>query len=473
VTDDTRPFGWIALSRLWRRHAGVRLRSALAAVVVVAVALTSGTAVLVWLLDRSLTQGAEAAAVQRASAIAGSISDGEVDSIRQSVIAGPGEQSVAQVLGPRGNVLAASPQLGGEPPLVPTRPEPGSEVTLTREKLSVGDDEYVIAALGVAGPDGPYVILVAQSLKAVERSVTTVTALLATEVPVLLLVVGGATFVFAGWSLRPVEAIRRRVADISGRDISGRVPVPEAQDEVARLAETMNAMLARLESAQAAQRRFIADASHELRSPLATLRANVELAADPQTAIAASAETVLAETDRLERLVTDLLLLAKADEHGLPIERSDVDLDDLVYAERARLRAQPGLTVGGQVLPVQVRGDRHQLAQALRNLVDNAVRHAASRVDLEVRLDGGQAVVEVADDGPGVPAAERERVFDRFVRLDDSRARTAGGSGLGLAIVREVVIAHGGTVTVEESPSGGAIFRVRLPVEQADTGQLV
>ncbi|WP_344108642.1 HAMP domain-containing sensor histidine kinase [Kribbella alba] len=443
----------------------MRLRSALASVVVVAVALAAGAAVLIWLLDRSLTQGAADAALQRARTISTSIPGGELNVIRQNVVAGPSEQSVAQVIGPKGTIIAASPQIDGEPPLTSSRPGPGGVVTLTREQLPVGDGEsYVVSSLGVAGPDGAYVVLVAQSLKPVQSSVTTVTALVLTGLPVLLLIVGGATFVLAGWSLRPVEAIRRRVADISGRDISGRVPVPEAQDEIARLANTMNAMLARLESAQAAQRRFVADASHELRSPLATLRANVELGANPHTASASSTETVLAETNRLERLVTDLLLLAKADEHGLRIDRTDVDLDDLVQAERTRLRAEPGLTVGGRVQAVQVRGDRHQLGQALRNLVDNAVRHTTSRVDLDVRPDGRYAVIEVADDGPGVPADMRERVFDRFVRLDDSRARSAGGSGLGLAIVREVITAHGGTVTVEDTTTGGAVFRIRLPI---------
>jgi len=437
--------------------------------VVVAVALAAGAALLVLLLERSLTQGAEAGAVQRARAIAAQITAGEVDALQRSVVAEPGEQSIAQVIEPRGDVVAASPQIEGEPPLVSVRPRPGAELSLRRERLPVGDDEsFVVSALGVAGPQGWYVVLVGQSLQGVERSVTTVTVLLAAGFPVLLLVVGGATFVFVGRSLRPVEAIRRRVGQVSGRDLSGRVPVPEARDEVARLAETMNAMLARLEAAQAAQRRFVADASHELRSPLATLRANLELATDPHTADAASAETLLAETDRLERLVADLLLLAKADERGLAPDRDEVDLDDLADAERARLRAQPRLTLGGHVRPVRLFGDRHQLAQALRNLVDNAVRHAASRVDLDVRLDGEHAVVEVADDGPGIPAADRERVFDRFVRLDDSRARTAGGSGLGLAIVREVITAHGGTVTVEDAPAGGALFRVRLPAHRTD-----
>lgn len=437
----------------------------MASVIVVALALTAAAAVLVWMLDRSLAQGAQTAAVQRARAIAAPIAAGTASAPRQNLVAGPGEQSVAQILGPNGSVLASSPELDGEAPLVPERPGPGTELSFTRKPLPVGDGEsYTLSAIGVSGPNGPYVVLVGQSLAPEERSVATVAALVAGGLPILLLVVGVATFVLSGRSLRPVEAIRRRVADISGADISGRVPVPEANDEVARLAVTMNAMLTRLETAQASQRRFVADASHELRSPLATLRATVELAANPKTASGASTETLLAETDRLERLVADLLLLAKADEHGLRMVRVDVDLDDLVLAERTRLRNLPRLTVGGSVRAVQVRGDSHQLAQALRNLVDNAVRYAASRVEISVYEDGSDAVIDVADDGPGIPPDARERVFERFVRLDDSRTRSIGGSGLGLAIVREVISAHDGTVHVTESALGGALFRITLPI---------
>ena len=269
------------------------------------------------------------------------------------------------------------------------------------------------------------------------------------------------TWVSVGRALRPVEAIRARVA--TTRDPSVRVPVPPARDEVGRLAETMNEMLARLQARQAVQRRFVADASHELRSPLATIATGLELLARGD----ADRDTVTAlrgETARLGRLVDALLLLARADESGLRPRFEDVDLDEVAEAERLRPagRIVPRIEAGH----VRVVGDRGQLAQVVRNLVDNACRHARSTVVVSVRRDGrGEyAALDVADDGPGVPTDQRARVFERFVRLDDARARADGGAGLGLAIVAEVVAAHGGTVDVVGSPLGGALFRVRLPL---------
>jgi len=283
----------------------------------------------------------------------------------------------------------------------------------------------------------------------------------------LLVVVGAATFWFVGRSLRPVEAIRAQVAGMSGRDLSRRVPVPEARDEVTRLAVTMNAMLDRFESAQRAQRQFVADASHELRSPIATLKASAEVSAThpDQTDHPLLIEGFLAETQRLDRLVNDLLLLARVDERGLRPDRREVDLDDLLDAERARVRAR-GLDVQMRISAVRALGDPHQLAQAVRNLVDNAMTHAASTVNFSLRRDGLMAIIEIGDDGPGIAAADRERIFDRFVRLDESRERGQGGAGLGLAIVREIVAAHGGEVSVVATTTGvGATFRIVLPVE--------
>jgi signal transduction histidine kinase len=223
-------------------------------------------------------------------------------------------------------------------------------------------------------------------------------------------------------------------------------------------------MLARLQVAQAAQRRFVADASHELRSPLATIAAGLELL-DPGGDDTVTA--LRAETERLGRLVDALLLLARADERGLRPCREEVDLDEVADAERRR--PSGGLVPRVDAAPVRVVGDRGQLARVLRNLVDNACRHARSTVLVTVRRRGVEAVVEVGDDGPGVPPAHRGRVFERFVRLDDARARADGGAGLGLAIVAEVVAAHGGRVELGDSPLGGALFRVRLPL----AGQVV
>jgi signal transduction histidine kinase len=281
-------------------------------------------------------------------------------------------------------------------------------------------------------------------------------------------VVGGATFFFVGRSLRPVEAIRSRVALISSLALSDRLPEPVVHDEVGRLSVTMNDMLERLQRAQAAQHRFVADAGHELRSPLATLRSTLEIAlVHPRTRTTENTQTMLSETERLQRLVDDLVMLARSDEKP-NTARSDVDLEDLAKHERGRVHATTSLTVAGSLRPVRVQGNRNELAQVVRNLVDNAVHHARDRVTIDVRkehtADGPVAVLSVGDDGPGIRPADRERVFERFVRLDQHRSRHQGGSGLGLAIVGQLVRGHGGSVTVGDSPDGGALLVVRLPL---------
>jgi signal transduction histidine kinase len=226
----------------------------------------------------------------------------------------------------------------------------------------------------------------------------------------------------------------------------------------------MNEMLARLEAAQRSQRRFVADASHELRSPVATLRAASEVWARSGGTLEEFTALVGSESGRLETLVGDLLALARADEGRLVGEPQEVDLDEVVEVETARLRAVSGLTVDVTTTPVRVLGDPLALARALRNLTDNAVRHARSLVGLEVWQDGDFAVLRVRDDGPGIPAAERERVLQRFVRLDESRQRGSGGTGLGLAIVAETAQAHGGWVLVRERRGGGCLVELRVAV---------
>lgn len=448
---------------------GVRRSSAAAAALVSALALAIGAVTLVLLLQRGLTQSVQQAAVQRAATVGAQLAQSGSTGIGQSMAGAPGELSVVQVLRPDGTVVASSAELDGEVAISDLRPGPGEQVTV-QQPLPVGEDPYVVVGTGVAGPDGDYVVLVGQSLAPANGSVAQLVLLLAVGVPVLVVIVGGATFVVAGRSLRPVEAIREQVARISAQDLSERVPATLAEDEVGRLAGTMNEMLGRLEAAQRNQQQFVADASHELRSPITALNAGIQdLAAHPDpTALPTVCEELLAETARLDRLVGSLLVLAKADERGLPMHFEDVDLDELAQRHRARLRRAAGLEVRGRVDPVRVRGDRHQLDQVVRNLVDNAERHAKSEVFISVLTDGAQAVVEVSDDGPGIPVAERDRVFQRFVRLDQHRSASLGGSGLGLAIVAEVVDAHGGTVGVTESAQGGARLQIRLPLGTGD-----
>jgi signal transduction histidine kinase len=226
-------------------------------------------------------------------------------------------------------------------------------------------------------------------------------------------------------------------------------------------------MLDRLEGAAGRQRQFVSDASHELRSPLTTIRTKVEVASLHPELVDWSevTHTVLGEVDRLDDMVGDLLQLARLDETGGALaSRGEVDLDEVVNAETARLRAMGVEIDDSGVAAARVQGDRAALARLVRNLTDNAARHARSRVAVSVAMDDGDAVVRVDDDGPGVPLTDRERVFERFTRLDESRARGAGGAGLGLALVRAVAVAHGGSVRVLDAPLGGARFEARLPI---------
>jgi signal transduction histidine kinase len=449
---------------------GVRLRSALAAVTVVGLVLAVVGVTFVVLHRRSLTATVHSAASSRAEAVAGQAAAGDAGGFSELVLPRVGDEALVQVIRPDGRVLVASAPIDGEPALSSLRPKPGGTLTEDRRLAPVDDASFHIVAVGVSTRSGDVVVLVAQSLRPVATATATEIGLLAVGYPLVLLLVGGATALLVGRSLRTVEAMRRRVAAITARQLHERVPLPAADDEFRRLAQTMNTMLDRLEDSALAQRRFVADASHELRSPLSTLQVGLELLdARLRSQDRVTVTMLREEAERLARLVADLLLLARVDEHGLAPRFADVDLDDLVDAERSRVAAQPGPRVVAEVRPVRVRGDRSQLARAVRNLVDNAVRHARTTVTLRLLATGDIARLEVADDGPGVPAADRDRIFQRFVRLQDGRERAGGGSGLGLAIVAEIVAGHGGGVTITDAPGGGAAFVLTLPLHGSAT----
>ena len=452
------------LPRVWERW-GVRVRSALAAVLVLTAALALAAAALLWLLQDSLQSAADDAAAARAGQIAAHVGVDPLSEIDPALLATDGRTTVIQVLDGAGRVVVASRDAPAVA-LVDTRPGPG-EVRSSGgvDNTSAGGD-YRVTAQGVSGPQGGFTVLVGAGQDQINDTLTTVAALLAAGFPVIALVGAAATYGLVGRSLRSVERMRSQVSSISTQNLSERVAVPIARDEISRLALTMNAMLARIEAGHAAQRRFVGDASHELRSPLATVTTALDLAATRPGVLepAMVRGTLLPEAHRMRSLVEDLLLLARADEQGLPLHISDVDLDDVLDTECARLHAAGTARVMCTTDPVRVRGDASQLARVVRNLADNAARHARSTVSLSATVQEGTAVLVVDDDGPGVPEAERERIFERFVRLDTDRARAAGGSGLGLAIVTEIVAAHSGSVTVEPAPGGGARFLVRLPV---------
>jgi signal transduction histidine kinase len=437
------------------------VRTTVAATLIVGVALVVGGVVVLRLLGSSLVDNVQTAADLRARDVVASLEGGATPS--SLAVAGE-EKSLIQVLDPAGAVIASSQNIEGEPRIASL--QPGQARTLEGLPIS---DHAPYRAVARRTSDGRFTVIVAESLGPAEDTTAVVSRVLFAGLPILLLLVAGTTWMVVGRALRPVERIRAQVAGISAQELGRRVPEPTGEDEIAQLARTMNAMLARLEGARDRQQRFVSDASHELRSPIATIRHQLEVAlAHPERVnIDELGSDLLAEDVRMAEVVEDLLLLARADEDILRVDRHPVDLDDLLLAEAARLRQRGTVTVDTTAVSAgRVLGDWSQLARLVRNLVDNAERHAASTVRLGLDVRSAKAILTVADDGAGVPASERERIFERFTRLDEARDRDSGGAGLGLAIVAEVARAHGGSARVEGDT--GAQFVVTLPAVDAD-----
>ena len=330
------------------------------------------------------------------------------------------------------------------------------------------DGGYEAAQRQIQTTAGNITLVAQQSIAEVDRTVDSVTHALMIAVPALIALVGLAMWYFTGRALRPVEAIRLEAEEITGTTMHRRVPEPDTDDEVGRLARTMNAMLVRLETSSQKQRQFVSDASHELRTPLASIRANLEVALrnEQSTNWPEVARRVLSEDERMEDTVAELLELARLDESEGPLVLDalpEVDLDEVVADLAITTRRVPVDTT--KVSAGRVPGREDQLARAIRNLVDNAARHASSKVAVSLTTDESGHIVDlvVDDDGTGISPEDRDRVFQRFTRLDEGRARDAGGLGLGLALVKGIVESHHGIVTIGDSPLGGARFTVRLP----------
>jgi signal transduction histidine kinase len=453
VTEPTRPGRPGGLGRL-----SLRLRVTLVAALVTAAGLIAVSILLVLSLRSGLIGGLDDAAQSRATQVAAAVRGG------QALGAGsvPDDSTAVQVVDVRGKVVQSSPGLVGRAPLVHPPVPAGFHQA---DNARIAGSDYRVLTLS----EGGLTIVLASSLKDVEESTARLTTSLALGVPLLLALISGAVWLLLGYTLRTIERLRRQVAQLTATGLDQRLGIPPARDEVRRLAETMNDLLDRLERALHAQRRFVADAAHELRSPIAALRARLEVtaaAADPE-GWQFHAASMINDADRLTRLVDDLLALARLDESPGPRHARAVDLDDIVFAEVARRRAAgtaSGIVsiVTAEVSAGLVEGDPELLRRVVRNLLDNAVRHAHSQVRVGVSTSDGRVELVVLDDGPGIPGQLRSRVFERFLRLDDARGRDDGGSGLGLAIVREAVLAHGGSVTVEDARPG-ARFVVWFP----------
>jgi len=485
----------------------VRLRATLAATAIVAVALGVASAVLVGVLTGSLTRSASDEAARRAGATADVLAGGTVtlgipamDVIRiprpstAAATADAPSATVVTVPGTRAGSLRHSETTFLDPDIKifthPVSPSPTSDppssgkpataVKGTAHKGSppataigsVADvpafqlaepapwtpgDSFALVTMPVHTANGTLFVQARASLEPTGDALRSLRGLLLPGIPSLLLLVAVLTWITVGRALAPVSAIRAEMADITASDLHRRVPVPRSRDEIARLAETMNNTLDRLELAVSRHKRFVADAAHELRSPLAILRTRLELARPGPLAAEA-----LTDVERIQALTSDLLLLARLDA-GEPACHEEVDLGQVTAEEAARSRPRPEIKVTLEVAAdTVVLGSAGQLRRLVANLVDNAVRHASSTVTVRLATEGGEAVLDVRDDGPGIPAEHHEAVFDRFTRLDEARDRDAGGAGLGLAIARDIAVRHGGSLRVV-GEGHGAWLQARFP----------
>ncbi len=434
---------------------------------VVAIALCAGGLGLSGLLHRGLLRSATGTGPERSSELAALAARGPLPKPLPPL--GAPRLTLLQVIADDGTVTAASDQLTGVAALV----APNARHRLTLSDLApLGEGPWLVEPAPATIANRSVTVVVVTSLADVERSAHLLDGLLLVSVPLLVALSGAAVWLVVGRSLRPVERMRTEVADITAHDLSRRVSVPRIDDEIGRLGGTLNDLLQRVEVASAKQRQFAADASHELRTPMANIRVEVEVAmAHPETADwLAVAASVLHEDDRMDRLVANLLAAARADIGSAPQNLRDVELATLLRRIIRDVRgSDPRVTLVEPLSAVTVLGDRDQLERIIVNLVDNARRYAATKVRIGLSADSGWAELSIADDGPGIPPGERERVFERFVRLDPSRTAAAGGAGLGLAMVRDLTHAHRGSVAIGDSTTG-ALFIVRLPLASAPRG---
>ncbi|MEU6685936.1 ATP-binding protein [Streptomyces sp. NPDC046832] len=460
----------------------VRARATLGATLVVAVALVAAGAAVLLSLRSNLIGEAGTQAERSARAVAAELAAGTPYHKLSGL---DGDDGPVQVVDEDKRLVAVSEdlerisgtdtgQVKPQPAASPTGDdddsddagealEPGEisgETVFSNGSATIDGEaeDYRFAAVEVETHDRGHLTVYAGSPLAAEHgAVRTALTVMLIGFPLLLAVVAAVTWLVTRRALRPVEGIRREMAAIThSEDLARRVPEPDTHDEIARLASTTNETLAALETSVERQRRFVADASHELRSPIASLRTQLEVAAAHPELL--DLDGAVADTVRLQRLAADLLLLARLDAGERP---SDAKID-LAGIAREEAEGRTGVTVDAE--PAEVAGSRGQLGRVLANLLDNAQRHARSAVTVTVRCEGDRAVVGVADDGDGVPEDDRERIFERFVRLDAARSRDDGGAGLGLAIARDVAVRHGGTLTAGRGPAGGALFELRLPL---------
>jgi two-component system, OmpR family, sensor kinase len=447
----------------------IRLRLALAFALAMAVVLAVVGSLLYVRLGSSLQEQVDDNLETRASVLAALVrEDASFGSSPESL----GDEEVAQLFGPDGSVLESSPAAGrlltpGELARVSSTP-----VLVTRHELGAfGGEPARLLVTAVEAEGARLVVVVAASLDDRDEALSGLLTQLLIVGPLALLLTAIGGYFLAGAALRPVEAMRRRAAEISSDRADRRLPLPPARDEIRRLGETLNDMLDRLEEGLARERRFVADASHELRTPLASLRTELELALRrprSQDELEVALHSAAEEVERLVRLAEDLLVLARADDGRLPLSLDRHTVREILDSVAGRFDTRAG--AAGRKLDVSARedetftGDRVRLEQALGNLVDNALRHGAGTVELGGKVENGTVTLRVSDAGDGFPADFLPHAFERFSRVDV--ARGGDGTGLGLAIVDAIARAHGGNAAAANSPHGGAEITLTIPAHR-------
>lgn len=463
--------------RSWWGRRSLRARLTAAAAVVIAVGMAAAAMLLVWRVHSVLAADLDATLTRQVYAVAADVAAGDRT---PRVPRGAAVSTGLQVIDADGNVTASSGDIDGQARLFFTTPG-ASNAAISTVSAAGLDTPYRVAALAGTSPSGPITIYVGSPTTALTNSTTQLGTALTLGVPTMVVLLAIVGWWLLGRALRPVDTMRRQAAAIPGTDLQRRLDLPAAHD-LRRLAETFNDLLGRIETTAERQRRFLADAAHELRTPLAALRTRLEIdlrhPPTGPTAVTDASQTqhqAWQQVIRLGDLVDDLLQLARLDAEP-HLHRRPVDLEDLVWeaAREARGHTPAHIDTTG-ISPVRVLGDPAALKRVVRNLLANAQRHARHTVTVHLSIDpptpsttahaaSGTPTVTftVADDGPGIPTADRQRVFQRFVRLDEGRTRDAGGAGLGLAIVADIVAAHDGHVWIDDNHPGARLC-VQLP----------
>lgn len=445
-----------------RAQLSLRSRMVLVAASAVAAVVAMGGVLVLLIVRGQLIDTADEVGEARAEQIAALAARG---ALPQHLVLADDLEAAAQVVRD-GAVVSSTHSVSGRDLLrLPEQPA-DTETVLAIDQLPIDDDgPFRVTAMGTDTPAGVATVYVVVDVEDINEAIAAFITGGAVGLTLLVVAVSIVCWIVIGRTLAPVDAISQQAELITGRRLDQRVPVPPVKDEVHRLARTINDMLTRLELSARKQERFVADAAHELRTPLAFVRVRLEtaLARGDTDTDRQLLPDLLVETARLSSVVDQLLLLARSDA-GINATTTPVDLDDVVRDVVGCGPQVPRDLRLGVVQPVQLQGEPALLERVVRNLVENAVRHASSSVEVSLRRDGQHALLIVDDDGSGIPPLARTEVFHRFVRLDEDRGRDAGGVGLGLAIVEEIVRLHSGTVEVGDSPTGGARLAVRLPV---------